>query len=391
MIALEFAFWIGICLLAWTWAGYPMALGALAWQRRRTVPGASSTTGPINVPHITMIVPVYNAELAIEDKLINCLALDYPAGRFDILVVSDGSTDGSVSIARSFAEAHSYVRLIESEGRVGKSAAQNLAAAKAVGEILFLTDVDAVLRQDALRLIARNFRHPDVGCVTGRVVWESGDNRDRAQSENLYWRLEHAIWAREDALGTLACASGSCMAVRRAMFREIDPQYGDDVVLPLEVLRQGAYVAYEPDLVTTDKSALTSAAALRARARMTLRSLQGTWSRRAVYSPLQRPGLCATVVSHKLLRWMTPFLLLGVLGSAIPLAVIGQPAGRCVLVAQCAWVAAAVIGRLAQRSRVHIPLAGAAYEFALENVGMFIGVARAVLGHRQIAYRPGGR
>jgi hypothetical protein len=96
-------------------------------------------------------------------------------------------------------------------------------------------------------------------------------------------------------------------------------------------------------------------------------------------------------LSHKLLRWATPFLFLAVLGPAILLSASGQPVARGVLVLQVAWLAAAVVGHLALHFHVRIPVVAAAYELALENIGILIGVTRAILGHREIAYRPGGR
>jgi cellulose synthase/poly-beta-1,6-N-acetylglucosamine synthase-like glycosyltransferase len=384
-------FWVGLCLALWAWVGYPVTLVILAPHGGPDSWRGALSAAPDAVPSVTIIVPVHNEEQALERKLGNCLDLDYPPGLFEIVVVSDGSSDGSAGVVRRFAREHANIRLVESTDRIGKSAAQNLAAAAAVGEVLLLTDVDAVLSPDALRMAARQFRHADAGCVTGHVVWGSSNNPARAQSENLYWRFEHAIWAREAALGTLSCASGPCMAVRRSLFSEIDPRYGDDVVLPLDILRQGARVAYEPALTALDISTADAAAALRARARMTLRSFGGTLSRHAVFSPVRRPALFVTVVSHKILRWATPFLFLATLGSAIPLSLSGEVVARGVLALQCSWLAAAVVGHLAHRSGVRIPVVAAAYDLALENAGMLIGVIRALLGQREIAYRPSGQ
>ena len=154
-------FWTGIFLLVWAWAGYPAILGILSWRRQ---PLTSHRDLPVRSDSglsVTIIVPVYNAEQALERKLRNCLNLDYPRERFNVIVASDGSSDGSPTVARRFAGEHSNIDFVESAERLGKSAVQNLAAATAVGDILLLTDVDAVLSPDALRLVTRLFRHAE--------------------------------------------------------------------------------------------------------------------------------------------------------------------------------------------------------------------------------------
>ncbi|HVB42313.1 MAG TPA: glycosyltransferase [Streptosporangiaceae bacterium] len=335
---------------------------------------------------MTIIIPVHNAENALEGKLENCLALDYPLDQFEILVTADGCTDRSSDIAKNFAQAYPNVRFVESLDRIGKSEAQNRAASSSSSDILLLTDVDSMLEPDALRVLMDSFCRPTVGCVTGHVKWQAAGNQSRANSENLYWRFEHALWTRESALGVLGWASGPCMAIRRELFQGIDPRYGDDVVLPLDVSQQRAQVIYAPKLVVIDKSVAHPAAALRARARMTLRSFRGTVSKRDAFHPLRRPMLFCSIVSHKILRWITPVFFIATFVSAIPLSVGGSLAARVVLAGQCAVLSAAAVGYAATRLRLNIPFVGSVYELALENMGMLLGVLRVLLGHQEVAY-----
>ena len=251
------AFWGALCLLAWTWAAYPAALVLFGWMAVRLSPAKRRPDGPrppAARPSITMIIPVFNAEHVLPAKLQNCVELCYPGEKVEILVVSDGSSDRSAEIALQFGARHPNVRLVETGGRVGKSAAQNLGASVAKGDILVFTDVDTILGPDALQLVARRFGRPEVGCVTGHVVWSAEHDAERARADNLYWRFEHSMWQRESTLGVLACASGACMALRSRLFRGIDPWYGDDVILPLDVIRQGFLVAYEPSLLALERA-----------------------------------------------------------------------------------------------------------------------------------------
>ncbi|HEV2376422.1 MAG TPA: glycosyltransferase [Streptosporangiaceae bacterium] len=393
-------FWGGLAAMAWAWAGYPLLAGLAAATVKHGPQDHPDRDGAGGCPSISVVVAVHDEERALPAKLQNCLELDYPATELEVLVASDGSQDGTVAIAQDFAARHSNVRLVSSAARCGKSSIQNAAAAAASGEVLLFTDVDTVLGRDALHIVAAGFRRPSAGCLTGRVMWQSKEGSGRAHSENLYWRYEHALWRRETRLGILAWGSGPCLAVRRHLFRPIDPCFGDDVAIPFDVIAQGFSVIYEPSLVALEESWEGDGSALRARARMTLRGFTGTLARRRVYSPWQRPGLFVAVVSHKLLRWVTPFLFLAVLATAVPLAVDSYPAAQGILVVQVGAVMAAVAGGLAARYGVRVPFVNAAYDLALENIGMLVGVAKGAAGQRQLAYggdqaelshRPGGQ
>jgi cellulose synthase/poly-beta-1,6-N-acetylglucosamine synthase-like glycosyltransferase len=388
-------FWGALLLGAWTWAGYPMLLWGYASLRARQAGGfhldAKGRDSLATHPRITIIVPVFNGEDVLATKIENCLSLDYPAELVEVIVASDGSTDKTAAIAHDYAGIYPNIRLVESSGRLGKSGVQNLAASVSTADVLLLTDVESSLRSDALMLLSDDFAQADVGCVTGHVVWGAAENLDRARSENLYWRFEHGIWAREARLGILACASGTCMAVRRELFQCIDPRYGDDVVLPLDVLGQGFRNHYEAELIVFERSTEHSAEVLKARSRMTLRSLKGTVSRRRIFAPVTRPMLCLGVLSHKILRWLTPFMFMALLVAAGYLALDGLTLARVVVALQCSGIAVAAAGYLSQRSGLHLPVLRATYELAVENLGMLIGVTRAVVGRHEVAYRSESR
>jgi cellulose synthase/poly-beta-1,6-N-acetylglucosamine synthase-like glycosyltransferase len=376
-------FWVSLAAVAWAWAGYPL-LTALAAAVLRHVPMEDQSCDAAgDLPSVSVIVAVHNEERALSSKLRNCLELDYPDTKVEVLVASDGSQDGTVEIARDFERRHGNVRVVASPARSGKSSIQNAAAKDASGDILLFTDVATVLSHDALRIVAAGLRPSNAGCVTGRVTWRSEQDPGKARSENLYWRYEQALWEHETLLGTLSWALGPCLAVKRSLFRPIEAWFGDDVVIPFDVLAQGFRVVYEPSLVALEESRESSRSALRARVRMTLRSLSGTVARRYVYRPWKRPGLFVTVISHKLLRWATPFLFLGVIVAAVPLAVDGYIAAQVVLAAQGAGIVTAGAGWLAVRYRLRIPIVSAAYDLALENIGMLVGVLQAAGGRRQ--------
>lgn len=168
----------------------------------------------------------------------------------------------------------------------------------------------------------------------------------------------------------------------------MEPQYGDDVVVPLDVIRQGHEVRFEPEAVAYEDRISQPGAELRARIRMTIRSLSGTLSRSQLLNPLRYPGVAWSIVSHKLLRWFAPsFMLLAFFAN---LFLLDQTAYRLLFALQVAFYAAAVVGHLTERSRVKVRLASTIYAFCVMNLGIFLGVANVLLGRRISAYRSEG-
>ncbi len=137
-------------------------------------------------PTVSLIIPAYNEEKVIAQKIENSLSLDYSKEKIEIIVASDGSTDGTNEIVRGFEE--KGVKLVELNPNQGKSSAQNRAVAEAKGEILFFTDSDILLRRDAVQKVIRNFADEDVGCVVGRITYLNKCDTSVSEGEGIYWQ-----------------------------------------------------------------------------------------------------------------------------------------------------------------------------------------------------------
>jgi cellulose synthase/poly-beta-1,6-N-acetylglucosamine synthase-like glycosyltransferase len=299
------------------------------------------------------------------------------------LVASDGSTDNTETIVRELSERDPRVELVRTKGRAGKSQAQNVAAQHASGEILLFTDVETRIPPDALQPILGNFSDPQVGLVTAVVNFPKGDGAV-AGGQGFYWRYETFLRQMESDIGILATASGQLLAVRRSLFRPIDPQHGDDCIIPLDVCLHGFRVVQEPRAVVTDVMPHTIEGELRARIRMTTRNWTGTFSRPALLNPLRFPGTAWSLVSHKLLRWLTPFLLVSALISNTVLVL----EHRAVLLwfTQAIFYLAAIVGWLRERKGQSAAPFSYAFCFCLANVGFMLGIVKAFRGQRTVAY-----
>jgi poly-beta-1,6-N-acetyl-D-glucosamine synthase len=278
-------------------AGYPLLL-ARAARRGRPIHRAPM------FPSISIIVPAYNGENYLDQKLRSILALDYPAGKTEILVVSDGSTDRTEQIARSFAP--QGVRLLALP-RGGKPAALNAAIPQSSGEILVLTDVRQPLAADSVRLLLESFADPTVGAVSGELIISAGASSDQ-NDIGLYWRFETWIRDRLSAVDSMFGATGPFYAIRRELTTPIPPDILlDDMYLPLAAFLRGYRL-----VVDRRARAYDIPTGLGTEFQRKVRTLGGNYQILSAYPALLGPRnrMWIHFVSYKLARLLMPWLLI---------------------------------------------------------------------------------
>jgi cellulose synthase/poly-beta-1,6-N-acetylglucosamine synthase-like glycosyltransferase len=256
MLELKVLFWCAVTLVVYTYAGYPAVLALLASQRRalgKPQSGAHATA--LDPPGATLIIPACNEERWIARKIENALALDYDRERLEIIVASDGSTDRTVEIARAYESRG--VTVVAFPFRLGKQEMLNRLVPGARGEIVVMTDTNALLSPDALRQIARPFADPRVGCAIGRRVCILQERSVPSAAESLYWRYESWIKRAEGRLHSCLGATGQLYAVRRSVFPHVEP-VGEDFYIPMKILAStGLRIAYVPEAVAAIPAAAT--------------------------------------------------------------------------------------------------------------------------------------
>lgn len=370
---------IALVLLAYTWTGYPLILWLLRKFFSRQVKRGSSQ----DCPKVSIIIAARNEEAKIAAKLADCLNLEYPPDRFEILVVSDNSTDRTDEIVKDFAR-DVRIRLLAGHGALGKSGAQNLAVQSASGDMLFFTDADTRTHPDMLKMLVENFADPKVGLVTANVFLGEPGNAV-AEGQGMYWRFELFLRKLESELGVLATGSGQALLMRKELFRPLPLVYGDDCVLPLDVRLRGYRVVQDTRVIVYDIMPNSIHGELKARIRITARNWSGTLSRPGILNPFRFPVTAWALISHKLLRWLTPFFLAVLLAANVLLSVrSGDWKLLCAL--QIAFYAAALIGWL--RARKGEPAWVFAYPFAfcLANIGFLLGMVKVMRGQKIASY-----
>jgi cellulose synthase/poly-beta-1,6-N-acetylglucosamine synthase-like glycosyltransferase len=315
MIVVEIIFWVAVGLLLYTYFGYPFLLLAAAsviqilrdlrflFRRdsRRTEPVTDAA-----LPAVSLVIPAYNEEAVIAAKLDNCLALDYPKDRIEILVGSDGSDDRTNEIVRSYADRG--VVLAAYYERRGKPSVINDTVARSEGDVVVLTDATTMIEPDALRKIVRHFDDREIGGVNGELRFVSPEDSHRG--EGWYWKYEVMIKFMENRFGVVLGSSGALCAVRKAVFRPIPANcICDDLLITLNVMLDGYRAVYDPEARSTEETAASVEMESSRRERIGAGNLQTLGWTLPLLDP-RRGWVAPCYLSHKILKWLTWALML---------------------------------------------------------------------------------
>jgi cellulose synthase/poly-beta-1,6-N-acetylglucosamine synthase-like glycosyltransferase len=372
-LIVEWLFWICAIVVGYVYVGYPLLLAALVKLRSpRAVARDASHT-----PFVTLFVSAYNEENVIREKLENALALDYPRDKLEIVVISDASSDGTDAIVREYAARG--VTLLRMSERTGKTLGLNAGVAAAKGEVLVFSDANAIYDSQVIRLFASCFADPAVGAVTGESRYRPGGGEASAQSEGAYWKYEQRIKRLESAVGSLIGGDGAIYAVRRALFRPLRADDLSDFVNPMQVVGLGYRNVYEPAAVCYEEAGETFAKEYRRKVRIVNRGWRATMRLSRLLNPARHGVVALQLFSHKVLRWLVPVLLVGLLIASVALAGTA-PFYQFALIAQLVCYAAAAVGALWSLAGAPPKWLAVPYYFCLMNAASLQGIVEFYAG-----------
>ena len=377
-------FWICLIWVAYIYIGYPIMVWALAKAVPRDTDKADVE------PRVTVLIAAFNEAREIERTVKNKLEQDYPAERLDVIVISDGSTDGTDAIVRQIAaSAGGRLRLLRQEPRQGKTMALNSAVPEAAGEIVVFSDANSIYARDAVRQLVRSFADPSVGYVTGQMVYTNPDGSGVGEGSGAYMRYENMLRVLETRLNSVVGVDGGIDAVRRALYVPMRADQLPDFVLPLNVVEQGRRAVYEPAAKVYEAALGAAGAEFRMRVRVSLRALWALLDKRSLLNPLRRPLYAWQLVSHKVLRY-TAFIPLSALLGVSAWVAVDHPfyAGFFGLQLFAYGLAAAgpVLSRL---GRVPTRLL-APYYFVLLNAACAAAFWKFMGGQKMVTWKPRG-
>ena len=309
---MEILFWISVFLVAYPFSIYPLLVLLLSLVRSRPVRRQEWE------PTVTVLIPAYNEADCIAATVQNKLDQDYPRDKLQILVVSDGSSDGTDDIVRTFADRG--VQLLRCELREGKAAALNEAITHANGEVVVFSDANSLFEKSAIRHMAENFFDPEVGYVTGALSYIAEGSTVSGSGAGAYIRYENLLRRAETHLGSIIGVNGGVDAIRRKLYVDTPKQLITDFVLPLTVMAGGYRVVFDPSVTSRETANTEIGSEFRMRVRVSLRALQGLAYMKRLLNPWRYPLASFCLISHKVLRYFAFFFMMIALACNIGLA-----------------------------------------------------------------------
>jgi biofilm PGA synthesis N-glycosyltransferase PgaC len=367
---MKLLFWFSLGTVSYTYFGYALLLAINARLRQKPLLRSQM------IPSVSIVIAAHNEERQLRAKLSNLESLLYPRDRLQILIASDGSTDSTTQILH---ESAARVTPIILNQPCGKASALNEATRFATGEILVFLDVRQTVDANAISELVTCFADPEVGAVSGELLLEPAAGGAAHDGLGIYWRIEKAVRKLESQSGSVVGVTGAIYAIRRELFVEI-PQGTilDDVLVPMNVARQGRRVVFQPTAIARDRIFVERGKEFSRK----VRTLTGNYQLVQLAPWLLSPAnpLLFRFVSHKLLRLFVPFFLLAM---AVSSAILGGAFYKIALVAQLICYGLAGLGVLRPASRDVKPIA-IAYAFVLLNLAAVAAFSNFVQGRNKV-------
>ena len=339
-----------------------------------------------DLPKVSFIIAAYNEEKVISNKIDNTLSIDYPKDLFQIIVVSDGSTDDTSKIVEEFSD-KSVVGLHKTE-RNGKSAALNRGVEISTGEIIIFSDANNDFSKDSVRELVKHFCDSNIGAVTGAKHIYASNDRQSSKGDGLYWKYESKIKQAESDLGSITGAEGEVLAVRKSLFKPIDKNLiNDDAAITFSIVKSGHRIIYEKNAKAFEEASKDLVDDFNVKVRMTAGAFQ-TLSLEKKYLFPPTNWFSFTFISHKVLRWLTPYFLLVLF--FMPMLMLDKLDMLVLFLLQVVFYSVSLYGWLNRNTQLHSLLYIPMY-FTVMNIALLWGGIRFINKNTQSIWKKAER
>jgi poly-beta-1,6-N-acetyl-D-glucosamine synthase len=387
MVFIKYIFFVSVFIVVYNYAGYAVLAYILNKINRRKNSDNDSFT-----PSVSFIVAAYNEEDCIEEKIKNCLLLQYPAHLVEYIFIADGSADKTVDIIRSYPQ----VTLLYEKERKGKTAALNRAVALANHEILIFNDANTILNKEAIAKIAKHYASAETGGVAGEkkvLNVHAGENL-AAANEGIYWKYESVLKKIDSEFYSVVGAAGELFSIRRELYEQVPENVIlDDFVISLRVAARGYRIIYEPQAYASELPSATLKDEKKRKVRIAAGGFQAIVLLKKLLLFWKHPRLSFLYISHRVLRWaVTPFcLVLALVCNAVLFFGLENPFYKISFLAQLCFYGLAFVTLLLPSFAKNIKLAKLASYFVFMNVSVLQGFFKFLKGNQSAAWDKANR
>ena len=388
---LETLFYISIFIIVYTYLGYGIVLLLLVKLKQRFVK-SFIFKNDVELPSVTLLIAAFNEESIIEAKIEDCLNLNYPKEKLEIIFITDGSSDQTPTLVAK----NTAVKLMHEDVRAGKMAAIKRAIPLITSEIIVFTDANTFLNPDAVLQLVKHYQNENVGAVAGekRIMVDSSADASAA-GEGFYWKYESALKKMDYQLYSNVGAAGELFSIRTNLYQPVETDtIIDDHMIAMRIAEKGYVIAYEPNAYALEGASANSKEELKRKIRIAAGGIQSIIRLKKAANPFRNFTLTFQYISHRVLRWaITPWVMLLAFFLNI-LVCFNAPENiffTLILFAQSAFYFASFLGYLLESKKIKIKVFFIPYYFSLMNYAAMAGAIRYFKGKQSAAWEKSKR
>jgi len=310
---MKFIFWLSLILLLQVYILYPLTLRLLSRFSK-----FSKESKNLEQYSVSILISAYNEEDIIEDKIMNAMSLEYPKDKIEIWIGDDGSTDKTSKIVQKYSDAFDEVHLFKKERNEGKAAMLNNLSTMAKGEIFLFSDANTMIEENALTNIISEFSDYNIGCVCGQLVLNEESDSAMSKVESLYWRGESKLKMLESSFGSVMGSNGALYAIRADLYPKLPTHKTvmDDFYITAKILMENYSCVFCENALAFEKTSALEDGEFHRKVRIGRANFNFLWKFLPLLNPF-KPMRAYMFLSHKFLRWLSPFLLILLFASTI--------------------------------------------------------------------------